>query len=187
MIARRLRRIAMFARFPRFLPRPDVAEDPTATLLVDQADAPVALDRASAEFPALAEALAELQEVVVPLYRECDSQALLEQNRHRRQQVLLIGGGLLTTAFGLLQAVLIGQVWPGIAVASFAAATAAVASVGRQSAALDGYLTNRLRAEQLRSAYFMYLASEADRHPGRHLELREQATAIRYGELGAAR
>jgi len=183
----RLRRIAMFARFPRFMPRADPAGDPVATLLVDEEDEPVALSRACGEFPALSDALAELQDVVVPLYRECDAQALLEQNRHRRQQVLLIGGGLMTTTFGLIQAVLVGQVWPGIAVASFGAATAAVASVGRQSAALDGYLTNRLRAEQLRSVYFHYLSLEADRHPSRHAELREQVTAIRYGDLGAAR
>jgi hypothetical protein len=187
VLANRFRRIAMFARFPRFLPRSDPEGDPAATLLVDESDEPVDLTRACDEFPALADALTELQHVVVPLYRECDAQALLEQNRHRRQQVLLIGGGLLTTTFGLIQAVLIGEVWPGIVVTSFAAATAAVASVGRQSAALDGYLTNRLRAEQLRSAYFLYLSTEADHHPGRHGELREQVTAIRYGDLGTAR
>ena len=75
MPTNRLRRIAMFARFPRFMPRADPTGDPVATLLVDEEDEPVALSRACDEFPALSDALAELQDVVVPLYRECDAQA----------------------------------------------------------------------------------------------------------------
>ena len=62
------------------------------------------LPSAQARYPALAGALAELQTTVVPTYEECTDQAMVEQNRHRRQQVLLITGGLLTTTFGLLQA-----------------------------------------------------------------------------------
>ena len=143
---------------------------------------PFTLDAAADEYRHLAPALRDLQAVVVPLYDECNTEALLEQNRHRRQQVLLLIGALLTTSFGSIQAALTGSVWPGIVVAIVAAATSAVSSVGRRSASLDRYLEFRRRAERLRSLYFRHLAGSIDGAEPRasRATLQEQAVSLRY-------
>jgi hypothetical protein len=72
---------------------------------------------------------------------------------------LAIGGGLLTTAFGALQAWLQTAPWPGVVVATLGAATSALTTVARRQGSLQNYLTARVRAERLRSLYFEYLAS----------------------------
>src|SRR3954452_9180989 len=158
-----LRRVALFARFPHFRPRRPEKDTGNRTALYDEAGASVPLERATEQYPMLADDLHELQEIVMPLYWECDSEANLEQNRYRRQQVLLVIGGLVTSVFGAVQAAASGQVWPGLVVSAAAAASSAFASIGRQSGALDAYLEHRLRAERLRSLYFSVLAEPRNR------------------------
>jgi len=178
-------RVALFRRFPALIGRPPVAPfDVASDTLLDVTDKsrPLTLEAAAVRYRHLAPALRELQSVVVPLYDECNTEALLEQNRHRRQQVLLLIGALLTTSFGSIQAALAGSVWPGIVVAIVAAATSAVSSVGRRSASLDRYLDFRRRAERLRSLYFRHLAGSIDGAEPRasRAALQEQAVALRY-------
>ena len=182
--------VALFRRFPALIGRPrgtpiDVTSD---TLLDVTGRAPLTLDAAADQYRHLAPALRELQAVVVPLYDECNTEALLEQNRHRRQQVMLLIGALLTTSFGAVQAALAGSVWPGIVVAIVAAGTSAVSSVGRRSASLDRYLEFRRRAERLRSLYFRHLAGSIDgTEPGAsRAALQEQAVSLRYDNGPAA-
>jgi heme exporter protein D len=185
------RRVALFRRFPALIGRPAAAPfDAASDTLLDVTDQsrPLTLEAAADQYRHLAPALRELQAVVVPLYDECNTEALLEQNRHRRQQVLLLIGALITTSFGSIQAALAGSVWPGIVVAVVAAATSAVSSVGRRSASLDRYLEFRRRAERLRSLYFRYLAGSvggAEPHASR-AALQEQAVSLRYDNGPAA-
>lgn len=189
---RGIRGIALFAHLPRFWRSPGggpgAVDD--LTLLFDPSDQAISIGEATSRYPTLAGDLATLQDTVIPLYRECDIEAAVEQNRHRRQQVILIVGGLLTSSFGAVQAALAHQVWPGIVVSSVAAATTAFASVGRQSGALDAYLASRLRAERLRSTYFNYLAhgdATVTDPRERNCALRDEITAIRYEDQGASR
>ena len=178
-------RIALFRRLPKLV-APRLADGP----LVDtDSNASMSTEEAAARWPTLTSELRDLQEVLVPVYQECSLAAGVEQNRHRRQQVLLLVGGLLTATFGAVQAALSASVWPGIVVAGVAAGTSAVASVGRQSGALDAYLAYRLRAEQLRSTYFSYLMpdppeSESERRD-RRCRLQQRVVEIRYDDRGA--
>jgi hypothetical protein len=179
--------IALFRRLPKL-----VASRGTDHPLVDPAtNASITVDDAVARWPLLTTELRDLEEVLVPVYQECSLAVGLEQNRHRRQQVLLLVGGLLTAAFGAVQAALSDSVWPGIVVAGVAAATSAVASIGRESGALDAYLSYRLRAEKLRSTYFTYLtraepASDTERREQR-CWLQQQVVEIRYDDRSASR
>jgi hypothetical protein len=172
-----LRRVALFAYFPTVrAPR-----GPTSPLLSSAHD----------EDPDLHADLVLLESVLFPTYERFDQRARLEQNRHRRQQVLLIVGGLLTTVFGAVQAAAATQAWPGIVVSGVGAATAAVASVGRQSGALDGYLANRLKAERLRSTAFTFLAgsarSEGTESGDPECWLRDRVTGISYEQTAGPR
>jgi hypothetical protein len=173
-----VRRLTLFRRLPKLFgaPTPTVDEDfPLPT----------------AEAVSFADDLAVLDEALIDHFTELDRTAQIEQNRHRRQQVLLILGGLLTTAFGATQVALPDQRWPGIVVAGVAAGTSAVASIGRQSGALDGYLRNRLKAERLRSLYFTYLAGptgeEVADPAARRCALQDAVIDIRYSESGPTR
>src|SRR5204863_8516674 len=111
-----IRRIALFARFPRWLRRLSGRPADDLTLLVDDDGTFLDVARAGALYPALADRIVELQAVLVPLFRECDAEAAVEQNRYRRQQVTLIIGGFLTATLGAVQAAVGKQAWPGIAV-----------------------------------------------------------------------
>ena len=109
-------RVALFRRFPALVGRPPVAPfDVASDTLLDVTDKsrPLTLEAAAVRYRHLAPALRELQSVVVPLYDECNTEALLEQNRHRRQQVLLLIGALLTTSFGSVQAAPPDRCGPG--------------------------------------------------------------------------
>ena len=179
--ARGLRRIDLFRYFPTFYTRRRRRLEPPHPFL------PPAL----ADDPDLHDDVTLVHDVLLPAFDRFDQRAKLEQNRHRRQQVLLILGGMLTTVFGAVQAALASQAWPGIVVAGVGAATAAVASVGRQSGALDAYLGNRLKAERLRSTAFAFLAGlhdvEHDTSADPECWLREQVTDISYEERATHR
>src|SRR5262245_46947077 len=99
-----IRRIALFARLPRWLRRTAGRPEDDLTLLVDEQGTLLDTATASALYPALADRIVALQTLLVPLFRECDEEAAVEQNRYRRQQVTLIIGGFLTATFGAVQA-----------------------------------------------------------------------------------
>jgi hypothetical protein len=55
-----------------------------------------------------------LDTVVRPAFIESDRAALIEQNRHRRQQVVLAVGAAIMAGLGGLQALVPDQRWPGL-------------------------------------------------------------------------
>lgn len=142
---------------------------------------------AARRYPLLRQEIVDADRLVYPFFAECDMTAQIEQNRHRWFTVLAIGGGLLTTVFGALQAWLQTVAWPGVVVATLGAATSALITVARRQGSLLNYLTARVRAERLRSLYFEYLAGspaadEANHHQGlRNLE--RQVVQIQSGPV----
>jgi Protein of unknown function (DUF4231) len=132
------------------LPRWRFRPEPSGSLL--DADA-------ARRYPPLSEQIADADRLIYPFFAQFDVTAQVEQNRHRWFTMLAIGGGLLTTAFGALQAWLQTAPWPGVVVATLGAATSALTTVARRQGSLQNYLTARVRAERLRSLYFEYLAS----------------------------
>ena len=172
---RRLRdRFALLGVLPRWRFRPGPPE-------------PLLDPDAASRYPLLREQIVDADRLVYPSFAECDMTAQIEQNRHRWFTVLAIGGGLLTTVFGALQAWLQTVAWPGVVVATLGAATSALITVARRQGSLLNYLTARVRAERLRSLYFEYLAGcpatdEAIRHQGlRNLE--QQVVQIQSGPV----
>jgi SLOG in TRPM, prokaryote len=130
------------------LPRPRLRLEPPGPLLGPRAE-----DR----YPALRTRIEEADRIVFPAFAALDVAARAEQNRYRWFTMLALMGGLLTTAFGALQAWLNSQPWPGVVVATVGAATSALTTVARRQGSLQTYLTARIRAERLRSLYFEHL------------------------------
>jgi Protein of unknown function (DUF4231) len=119
---------------------------------------PLVKDDVRAAAPALGADLDALDRVLLPDYYDFDESAQRAQNTFRLGQVLIIAGGATATALGAVQAALGGGVaWLGIAGAIIAGAlTGGVAYVRGQHAQQD-YFTDRLKAERLRSEYFLFL------------------------------
>jgi Protein of unknown function (DUF4231) len=159
----KLLRPILFQRFPtwRWQPRENEQIIPPAE---------------QAAFPDLAQDLQTLEEQLMPQFRELDNKALRSQNAFRWEQVILIGGGILVTTMGAVNATFKELSWPGVVQAMLASALAAVALYARSLKAQDRYFTNRLKAEALRGEYFLFLgriglyADEAERV--RHLKRR---------------
>ncbi|HEX8067737.1 MAG TPA: DUF4231 domain-containing protein [Thermoleophilaceae bacterium] len=108
--------------------------------------------------PDLAAELRAIDEVVFPVYERFDQDALLHQNRYRRQQAGLILFGLLATAAGGLQAV--DSDWTsavGVAEAVLGAVLSVVAARLRSQGEQRRYTHSRLTAERLRGEGFLYL------------------------------
>jgi hypothetical protein len=110
-----------------------------------------------ADYPAFAEDFEQLEQELMPHFRELDNEALRAQNQFRLEQVALIFGGALATALGAIQAACADAVWPGIVEAALAAVLAYVALRARALKAQERYFTNRLKAETLRGEYFLSL------------------------------
>jgi hypothetical protein len=102
---------------------------------------------------------AELEEV----FRRYDRDALAGQNRFRLVYLLLIVGGATATALGALQcAAHGGKLWLGIAGAVVAGLLAPLAIAAQSGRSQRAYFTNRLKAERLRSEYFLFLVGAAE-------------------------
>jgi hypothetical protein len=131
----------------------------------------------------LAQDFEVLDQEVAPAFTEYDAAALRDQNRYRRQQVIIILGSALVTGLGGLQAVFPHQRWPGLLLGALGIALAVTAGVAKDRAALDGYLGARIKAERLRALHFRYLSATgryaAD---GRVDTLRRDVKAIRRGQ-----
>lgn len=147
-----------------------------------QVRVPVPEDEQAA-FPELADDFAALDEYLVPSFLELDRRAQYEQNRFRRQQVLILVGGALTTVLGATQAALEDSAWPGLFVAVTGAAVGALTFIARRRGSLGRYLEARLSTEQLRSLYFAYLGrvDEFADEKQRRARLVGAVESIRYG------
>ncbi len=123
--------------------------------------------------PAFAGDFKTLEDELMPHFRELDAEALRVQNRFRLQQVTLIFGGALATILGALHASLGAgpAVWSGIIESVLAAALSAVELRAHGTHAQEHYFSDRLKAEKLRTEYFLFLgrvgtyADEQERLP----------------------
>lgn len=126
------------------------------------------------DVPVLAARAETLDRVVRPEFEKLDLEALLEQTRHRRLQLLSLVLAALASVFGAVQAMVAERDdywWPGAAVAVIGLAAAAVTRYANQTAPMSKYLDSRARAEELRSLYFRYLGG-LDGDDERSLEAR---------------
>jgi len=136
-----------------------------------------------AAYPALAEDFAVIDGIVAPAFMEYDTAALRDQNRYRRQQVIIVFGSALATVLGGLQAVFPGQRWPGLLLALFGVALAMSSRWSKERSSLADYLGARVRAERLRALQFRYL-SATGRYAGANRvdALRRAVVAIQAGK-----
>lgn len=112
--------------------------------------------------PALADDFDVLDRELLPDFHELDENALRAQNTFRLGQLLVLVGGAAATSLGAVQAALGGGVtWIGIAEALVAGTLAAAIAYVRGRQAQREYFTTRLKAELLRSEYFLFLARVA--------------------------
>jgi hypothetical protein len=100
-----------------------------------------------------------LENELMPHFRELDAEALRVQNQFRLQQVTLIFGASLATILGALHASFGGSpaVWAGIIESMLAAVLSAVALRAQGTHAQERYFSDRLKAEKLRTEYFLFL------------------------------
>jgi Protein of unknown function (DUF4231) len=114
-------------------------------------------------FPELARDFDILAGELENAFSQYDRDALAGQNRFRLVHLLLIAGGAAATALGAVQcAALGGKLWLGIAEAVVAGSLAPLAVAARSGRSHRAYFTNRLKAERLRSEYFVYLVGGAE-------------------------
>jgi hypothetical protein len=111
------------------------------------------------EYPALANDLAVWHDRVEPQFRRLDHQAQILQNQFWRQYLALITGGLAATSLGAIQAALGGGV-KALAVTEtvLTGVLAGLIVLIRDRRAHHGYLTARLKAERIKSEFFLFLA-----------------------------
>jgi len=136
-----------------------------------------------AGFPQLAPDFEVLDKEVAPAFTQYDKAALRDQNRYRRQQVIIILGAALLTGLGGLQAVFPHQRWPGLFLAALGIVLSLTAGFARDRAALTDYLSARVKAERLRALHFWYL-SATGRYAGtdRDDNLRRDVLAVLRGD-----
>jgi len=134
-------------------------------------------------FPQLAEDFKVLDKEVVPAFTEFDEAALRDQNRYRRQQVIIILGSAVVTGLGGLQAVFAHQRWPGLLLAALGIALSATSGFAKDRGALTDYLAARVKAERLRALHFRYLSATGRYAAGdREDTLRRDVLTIKKGE-----
>jgi Protein of unknown function (DUF4231) len=125
-----------------------------------------------ADYPNLAEDFSYLDGELMPAFLQLNNEARRYQNNYYLAQLVLILGSALATTLGAIQAGLGGgNFWLGLAETVVAAGIGAnVLRVGARTAQQD-WLTKRVKAERLRSEYFLFLgrldpySSDAERHP----------------------
>lgn len=165
----RPRRPVMLRRFP--FGRPPDGSDP------------VIPPEAAAAYPALADDIRLLDEVVGPDFHRADRAALLHQYRYRRQQILILLGSTLLTGLGGLQAVVPGQTWPGLLLLLLGSAVTWLSTTAGELKPLNDYLSERTKAERFRAMYFRFL-SRPSRYSVAAPEtvLRRAVLSVRNGE-----
>ncbi|WP_433262762.1 hypothetical protein ACQPZF_30385 [Actinosynnema sp. CS-041913] len=127
------------------------------------------------DYPLLADAIHEANQVVAPVLHEQEVAALRERGRARLLVVLAIGAGFATTSFGALQIWLRDAPWPGVLLAVAGAGAAVLAVLSRNGENPEA----RIRAEHLRALYFDHLAAPpAADDTEREERARELATEV---------
>ena len=111
------------------------------------------------QYPTLAEDLTLWVEQLEPRFRRLDHGARVLQNQFWRQHVGLILGGLMATALGTIQAANGGGVeWLAAAQAVLTGLLAGLTVLVRSRRAQHGYLDARLKAERMKSEFYLFLA-----------------------------
>ncbi|MEU4768345.1 hypothetical protein AB0H12_34350 [Actinosynnema sp. NPDC023794] len=127
------------------------------------------------DYPLLADAIHEANQVVAPVLHECEVAALRSRERARLLVVLAIAAGFFATVSAALQVWLRDVPWPGVLLAVSGAAAAVLAVVARSGEDPDA----KVRAERLRALYFDHLAAPpAADDAERDERARELATAV---------
>jgi SMODS and SLOG-associating 2TM effector domain 3 len=171
------RRPALLARFPKLFWHPSAEGEWTT-------DSPLVKRDQINDYPALEADLKLWCEHVEPQFRRLDHQALILQNQFWRQNVILIAGGLVATALGAVQAAAGG----GVVALAVAEAVITGMLVGltvliRSRRAQGGYLSARLRAERIKSEFFLFLARAGDYSAGDPVaQLQQQVSDIEDAE-----
>jgi hypothetical protein len=151
-----VRRPALVARFPKpfwWRPEPDQPW---------HEDWPVLPGDADARYPLLAADFRLWREEVEQPFRRLDHDAQLMQHQFWRQQVWLIIGGLLATVLGAVQAATGGHLGVAAAQAVLTGFLVGLATLARGRRAHQGYFTARLKAERIKSEFFLFLARAGD-------------------------
>jgi hypothetical protein len=124
-----------------------------------------------------------LDREVGPVFREYDLQALRDQNRFRRQHVIIVIGSALVTGLGGIQAIFSAERWPGFVLAVLGLALASSSRWAKETASQTTYLGARIKAERLRALHFLYLSKTGlYAGEGRELALRRAVLAIKDGK-----
>ncbi|MCE6994774.1 hypothetical protein LZG04_08130 [Saccharothrix sp. S26] len=127
------------------------------------------------DYPLLADAIHEANQVVAPALHECEVTALRARERARLLVVLAIAAGFAATVSAALQVWLRDEPWPGVLLAVAGAAAAVLAVVARGGEDPDA----KVRAERLRALYFDHLAAPpAADEAERDERARELATTV---------
>jgi hypothetical protein len=172
-----LRRPAILAYFPRLRWRD---EPPPLDLAAYD---PVLYDRFPEDVEAAcADDVALLRRFLIPHFVAEDREALRAQNEFRRDQVVLIMGGVVATGLAALP----GEAhWAGwkVAAAIWTAFLATWAARSRDLSAQARWRTCRLKAELLRGEYFLFLARAKpyDDDACRARNLKKRVAEIRSG------
>ena len=147
---------ALIARFPRLFWRP--AEDEAW-----DNDWPVVPPQSLTDYPLLRPDLMLWNDQLEGRFRQLDHRAQILQNRFWRQRVLLIGGGLLATSLATIQAAWGGgHIFLAAIQAVLTGLLAGLAVLLRSRRAQYGYLSARLKAERIKSEFYLFLANDGD-------------------------
>jgi hypothetical protein len=150
---------------------------------------PLVREEQRAEAAELADDFEILDRELVPRYRRHDEDALRAQNEFRVGQLAIVVGGGVATALGSMQAALGGgNAGLGIAEGIITAALTTAIFYLRHRDAQRRYMTARLKAERLRSEYFVFLSRtdpyDVENRDERAKQLRAQVRAIERSEAG---
>lgn len=169
---------ALLRRFPRLFPQPPEDEPwPGDRALVP----PESLTN----YQTLKTDIAVWTKQLEPRFRKLDHRSQILQNQFWRQRVMLIAGGLLATSLATVQAAVGGgNVYLAASQAVLTGLLAGLTVLIRSRRAQRGYLSARLRAEQIKSEFFLFLARAGDYAEGdRVARLEREVDDIEAGGL----
>jgi len=160
---------ALLKRFPRLFRQPR-GDD------LWPGDRPLVPPESLTEYQTLEADIAVWNQQLEPRFRKLDHRAQTLQNQFWRQRVMLIAGGLLATSLATVQAAVGGgNVYLAAFQAVLTGLLAGLTVLIRSRRAQRGYLSARLRAEQIKSEFFMFLARAGDYAEGDCVTRLEQA------------
>jgi len=146
---------ALLKRFPRLLRQPREDEPWPG-------DRPLMPPESLTKYQTL-EADIAVWDQLEPRFLKLDHRAQNLQNQFWRQRVMLIAGGLLATSLATVQAAVGGgNVYLAAIQAVLTGLLAGLTVLIRSRRAQRGYLSARLRAEQIKSEFFLFLARAGD-------------------------